>query len=254
MVSIKKIKRRLKDSYLYWRLLSNTSIAKYYTTAKLGPEDVDDMRAAKRLHAAVYLSRGFIDHSEVREGMIHDVSDPHQHHSQYFVVKRGEEVVGVARQITYKGMGSHHESFPVLDKAILHERSRRRILATHPQEITEISALVKKSGESALVPLLLYRELWKHSLHTKHRIWIMACDVRLYQRLKVLFGPTLTKIGQRTPYQGGDVIPASLNIAAAVRYVEDVKSRGRIGIFDVPRRAAGFITGPGKKSAKHEKI
>jgi hypothetical protein len=38
----------------------------------------------------------------------------------------------------------------------------------------------------------------------------MACDVRLYERLKVLFGPALKKIGNQTPYPGGDVIPAVL--------------------------------------------
>lgn len=244
MINIKRLRRTLKDSYSYWRLLSRTNVATKYTTKMLGADDVDDISAAKRLHAAVYLSRGFIDHSEVTKGMIHDLSDPHQHHAQYFAVKRGDEVVGVARQIIYKGEGEYHESFPIMDKAILHERSRKKILAMHPHEITEISALVKKSGESPIVPLLLYRELWRHSLRSNHRVWVMACDVRLYQRLKILFGPTLTKIGQRTPYHGGDVIPAIINISAAIKYVNTVRSNHAKQIFDLHGRAAKFITKP----------
>lgn len=242
MPSIKRIRRYIKDSFLYWRLLSNTSIAKYYTAKQLEQHDVDDLRAAKRLHASVYLARGFIEQTDVRDGMIHDMSDPHQHHSQYFVVKRGDEVVGVARQITYKGTGPHHESFPALEEAALHVRSKQRIRAMHPHELTEISALVKKSGESSIVPLLLYRVLWRHSLRARHRVWIMACDVRLYQRLKLLFGPALTRIGQKTHYHGGDVIPAALNITTAVRYVNDVKRAGRSGLLDIQRQATKFIT------------
>lgn len=252
MDTLKGLKRKIKDSLTYARVLSNYEFASRYYVKMLTPEDTDDIYAAKRLHAAVYLSRGFVDHTDISEGIIHDVSDPHQHHSQYFVVKRGSEVVAVARQITYKGEGAHHESFPILDKAILSERSRRRILSIHPHEITEISALVKKSGESPIAPILLYRELWRHSLRHKHRVWVMACDIRLYERLKLLFGPALTKIGQRTPYKGGDVIPVTINIAAGVSYLQDVKSKRRTGVFDINRRAAQFITRP-QKVEKNER-
>lgn len=244
MDKLKRLKRKVKDSLTYARVLSNTDFASLYEVKKLSSEDTDDILAAKRLHAAVYLSIGFVDHTDISEGIIHDLSDPHQHHAQYFVVKRGQTVVAVARQITYKGEGPHHESFPVLDKAILSERSRQRILAVHPHEITEISALVKKSGESPLAPILLYRALWRHSLHSNHRVWVMACDVRLYERLKLLFGPALKKIGQRTPYKGGDVIPVTIDIAAGVNYLQTTKNDGRKGVFDIHRRAASFITRP----------
>lgn len=244
MGKIKQIRRKITDTLIYARVLSRLDFAATYSVKVLKPTDIDDMIAAKKLHAAVYLAIGFVDQSDIREDIIHDGSDPHQHHSQYFVVKRGNAVVAVARQITYKGSGPYHESFPILDKALLHERSRRHILAIHPQEITEISALVKKSGESPLVPILLYRELWRHSLRYKHRVWIMACDPRLYERLKLLFGPALVRIGQTTPYKGGDIIPVTITIAKGIKYLQTAKKARRRDFFNIHTRAAHFITRP----------
>lgn len=241
MKIIKQFKRKIRDSYTYWKVLSKTDISRYYQAYKLTEENREDLVAAKMLHASVYLSKSFIIQEDIHEGIIHDLADPHQHHADYFVVKKKNQVIAVARQIIHKGVGEYHESFPVLEKSLIHERSRKRIAGQHPQEIVEISALVKKGGESSIVPLILYRELWRHSRKSKHRVWIMACDVRLYERLKLLFGPTLTRIGQRTPYVGGDVIPVSLNIALASNYIHKLSTSRRRSILDVQRRAAKFM-------------
>lgn len=238
---LKTLRRRVRDSIAYHQVFSRPEETHLYKVRRLTHSDVGDMRAAKMLHASVYLSKGFIDHSDLKDDIIHELSDPHQAHAEYFVVKKRQEVIAVARQIIYKGEGPHHESFPVLEKSVIYGRSQKRLLSFHPREIVEISALVKKSGESTVAPLILYRALWRHSLHSNHRVWVMACDVRLYERLKLLFGGTLTKIGQRTPYQGGDVIPVALNIPDSVKYVQKVVSARRKGPLDLKRRAALFM-------------
>lgn len=246
MKKIKKITRQIKDAIAYWQILSSPETSHIYRVTRIGNIESSDLQEAKHLHASVYLSRGFIDETDIEGSIIHPQSDPHQHHADYFVVKRKERVIAVARQILYKGEGQHHESFPVLEKAIIYNRSRMRILNYHPQEIVEISALVKKSGESSIAPLVLYRELWKHSLRSNHRIWVMACDVRLYERLKLLFGPTLTKIGQRTPYKGADVIPVALDIQHSVKYVQKI-TQARTNPFNIRRQAAEFMLKGGVK-------
>jgi hypothetical protein len=241
------IKRRMRDTYNYWRVLSHPESEGRYKVTRVTRDNGEDLLAAKKLHASVYLSKSFILPEEVVDGIIHEHSDPHQLHAEYFVVKKRNEVVGVARQITYKGEGYHHESFPILEKSHIYDRSKQKILNYHPREIVEISALVKKGGESSIIPLLLYRALWRHSRHSQHRLWVMACDVRLYERLKVLFGPNLRRIGQRTPYRGGDVIPVALSIAEAVRYVIKMKYSRSLGITGIiQQRAAKFIVEPAK--------
>ena len=221
--------------------MSRPESAHIYKVSQVGP-DSEDFIAAKKLHASVYLAKDFVSESDLEEDIIHHRSDPHQNHAEYFVVKRRNVVVAVARQIVYKGVGEHHESYPVLSKAIIFERSRQRIISHHPKEIVEISALVKMKGESSIVPLLLYRALWRHSYKKKHRLWIMACDVRLYERLKILFGATLTRIGQRTPYKGGDVIPVAIDLPRAYNYVRKLASTSSgMRPMSVKRRAAKFM-------------
>lgn len=241
MKKIKTLKRQFRDSIAYWQILSQPEANHVYKVSRLTDDDKQDLRDAKRLHAEVYIAKGFVTKSDIKDDVIHEFSDPHQLHAEYFVVKKKQEIIAVARQIVYKGTGSHHESFPVLDKAIIYSRSRTRLLAYHPTEIVEISALVKKSGESSVAPLILYRALWRYSLRSEHRVWVMACDVRLYERLKLLFGPTLTKIGQRTPYKGADVVPVAIDIAHSVKYVQRIVNSPRRGFLDLKRRAAKFM-------------
>lgn len=242
MTNFKKMKYRLRDSIAYWQVFLRPEESHMYQVKKLNPDDdSQDLRDAKKLHANVYLSLGFVDESELFDEMIHEESDPYQRHAEYFVVKKRDEVVAAARQIVYKGTGEHHDSFPVLSKAIIYDRSRKRLLGYHPTEIVEISALVKKRGESSVVPLVLYRALWRYSLASQHRIWVMACDPRLYARLKILFGPAFTKIGQRTPYKGADALPVALVMDVSVKYVQKVLGTRRWMIFDLKRRAAGFM-------------
>ena len=54
---------------------------------------------AKRLHAAVYLARGFIQPPDIQAGVLTMDADPHQLHSDYFVAVSRGRVAAVARQI-----------------------------------------------------------------------------------------------------------------------------------------------------------
>ena len=238
---IKKQYKLVKDALSYWRVFSGIESAQQYRVYRVLPGD-DDLQAAKKLHASVYLARSFVHPTDVVDGIICDDSDPHQKHAEYFVAKRKNEVVGLVRQIHFKGEGRHHDSFPILNLARLFPSAKRDILSLNPQMITEISALAKKTGESSVIPLLLYRALWQHSQKCEHRLWIMACDVRLYERLKILFGESLVQIGERTAYQGGDTIPVYIDIRLAQDHVRQLK-KSRTNIKSrLQRKAALFIT------------
>ncbi|HVI69224.1 MAG TPA: hypothetical protein VM581_02085, partial [Magnetospirillaceae bacterium] len=195
----------------------------------------DYLGAAKKLHAKVYLSRGFVSEKDVVDGLLTHHADPHQKHSRYFVVidLKTSRVVATARQIELK-QGYGHNSFAIVKQANLYERARRMVRKHDPAKTIEISGLAKESGVSKIAPLLLYRAMWHHSLRSEHTLWLLACDVRLFIRLKLLFGAGISKIGRVTPYYGGDIVPAVLDVQNSVTNLK--KALERANSFEKPLR------------------
>ena len=176
----------------------------------------DHLDEAKKLHAEVYLDHGYIEAMHVNsKGHMKLNHDPYQAHADYFAVieKQGskEAIVATARQIYPKGIKGH-ASFPTMSKLELEPNVRQAIESLNPAECIEISALAKKKGFTSFASFMLYRAMWQYSLKTHHKIWIMACDARLYGNLKFLFGDALQQIGKKTHYMGSDVVPAILEV------------------------------------------
>ncbi len=183
------------------------------------------LMAAKQLHVDVYLDRGFIRPHDIGfEGTLTLDADPHQAHSKYFVVRpAGEQKEGIlaaARQIQLDPSRGLH-SYPILQHASIWDSGRDLIARYDPARCVEISALVKRRGATSWAPLLLYRSMWQHSVKHRHQLWMMACDVRLFPRLRQLFGEAIIQIGDQTPYYGGDVIPAALQIQGSISAMLD---------------------------------
>lgn len=239
MNMMRPARHTMSDFYSYWRLFKREPNVGRYTVL-IAEEGSAELRAAKKLHAAEYLARGFIEENDIFDEIIHEDSDPYQKHAIYFVVKNKQNVVGVARQIIYKGTGEMKESFPILVKANIYSRYRAKIERQHPHTIVEISALVKRRGESSIVPIVLYRSLWQYSRKHGHDFWIMACDVRLYHRLRLLFGPAILKIGKTTPYFGGDVVPSALHIPSSEYYLRQHTLK-KHKLFTIRNRAASHM-------------
>lgn len=236
-----KHRRLLKDVASYWRVFSGIDAAQQYKIERVGAGD-ESLRAAKELHAAVYLTRSFVHPTDVVDGIICETSDPHQNHSEYFVVKKHHQVVALARQINFRGEGRHQESFPVLEKAELDDSAQHKILKYHPTEIVEISALAKASGESSVVPLILYRALWNHSLKHGHQLWLMACDPRLYSRLELLFGDALERIGEPAEYVGAPALPVMISVNKAKEYIDQVLTSKKYSRYSIQYQAVKFIS------------
>jgi len=193
------------------------------------------LAAAKKLHAKVYLDRGFVSKNDVVDGLLTYRSDPHQEHSRYFVVidPKKARIIATARQIELRE-GHGHNSFAIVNQAELYKRARRILKKHDPAKSIEISGLAKERGVSKIAPLLLYRAMWHHSLRKKHALWLLACDLRLFIRLKLLFGKSISKIGRVTPYYGGDIVPAMLDVQSSISNLE--KSLNRATFFEKPLR------------------
>jgi hypothetical protein len=218
--------RQCRDMYSYWKAFRRFEEQPVEVCIANNPEH---QKAAKRLHALVYLRRGFVDIQDISNGHIGTRSDPHQKHAVYFVAmdKKHHMVLATARQIHAQRIDGHR-SFPMIVQANLYEKTRRWIEAHEPKACVEISALAKHQAADSVTPLLLYRAMWHQSIREHHKVWLMACDVRLYGRLKILFGPAIRKAGKVTAYYGGRVVPAVLDVQGSIRAAEKGLRRSRL--------------------------
>jgi hypothetical protein len=238
---IKRYKKITTDFKNTRRMIKNIDSLEPHEikSAKPGGTLGGDIAEAQKLHASVYLRRGFVDESDISGGVLTAKSDPHQQHALYFIVKKKgsdnkSHVAVTARQIEYhpdKGF----MSFPLLEKADINLHMLKEVVGHDPKKCVEISGLAKHKDTASAAVLLLYRSMWHHSIKEKHELWIMACDVRLYNRLRLLFGPAIKKIGRETAYKGGDVIPAMLNPKEALYEFIRI-SRRRAWLFGISRR------------------
>lgn len=192
-----------------------------FNTRRVSSKEEKLLLEAKKLHGHIYLQRAFIDRKDLdRQGVIHVKADPHQEHSDYFVVvddKDPNKVLGTARQIRAV---NGHDDLPVLVQARVSKRGRKGVLEVSPEHCIEISGLAKAKGVPTEAMLELYKAMWLHSMDQGHRMWLMACDVRLYKRLRILFGSSISRIGRRTAYKGGDIIPCVLDLSKSSLHLQ----------------------------------
>jgi hypothetical protein len=213
--SLVRLRRHFRDLLDYWRAFKRNE----QTDLKVVEVNSEDYRlAARRIHAAVYLSKKFVEEKDVVNGLLSLRIDPYHFHSQYFVVmvKATGRLVATARQIRarrYRG----HNSFAMFTHTPLYKRATKLIIRHDPVDCVEISGLAKYRGVSKLAPLLLYRAMWQYSLERRHKLWLLVCDYRLFVRLKLLFGPAIQKAGPVTFYLGSDSVPAVLKLTSSIR-------------------------------------
>lgn len=205
--------KALRRTLAYRKLLREDNDTRYHVSYV---SEESFLIVAQKLHASVYLEEKYIEaHHVGSDGRMSERADPYQKHADYFVVSHTEgghsEVIATARQIRAKSTAGH-ESFPTVRQLDLYPKMRAVIGKIDPSRCVEISGLAKKRGHSSYAALLLYRQMWQHSVRSNHLLWIMACDSRVYAQLQFLFGDALTQIGEPSVYMGSEVIPATLEV------------------------------------------
>lgn len=212
--------------------------------AKVIVEDGELLKKAKNLHTSIYVQKGFVSVDEIdQDGKISLKSDPHQNHSDYFAIvdKTSGNVLATARQI--KAIGGHHD-LPIMDKAKLRRRHKKKLSKKPHEKMIEISGLAKDTGVASAAVIELYKAMWLHSEKQGHNYWLMACDVKLYPKLRVLFGRSIHRIGRRTKYKGGDVIPCVLDLTSA-RKVLNKNKKSRHPVYkNIRRKVADHFMSP----------
>jgi len=203
------------------------------------------LHAAQSLHAKVYLDRGYISAGDLlKSGVISKREDPYQSHSQYFVVERFVDntwmVVAAARLILARE-GQGHQSFQTYVHQELEPQYRSLVQALNPDLCAEVSALVKRPGESTQAVLLLYRRMWQYAVTSNRRIILMSCDVHLFDRLKFLFGPALVKVGPSNHFKGHQVVPLILEVDRSLKEIKHPRGRFNPIRYQFRRRLSSFM-------------
>ncbi len=199
----------LIDVVASYRPMSMSFLREKYDVKRISEDDLLDL--AKKLHASVYLYRGFISKTDIENGVIHEKADPYQRHAEYFGVidKASGDVVALARQI--------HQKFGNPLPIFQHAPLSKDYSLLDKNDVVEISAFVKRPGEDNRVVYLLFHEMLSHSHKNNHRYWLLACDTHVYGRLKTLFGPVIRRVGPTVFYMGSNVVPAEVDLERGPR-------------------------------------
>jgi hypothetical protein len=167
-----------------------------------------EVQQARRLHAATYLSRGFVTTDEVLgDGTLDPRVDPWTERSTYFAVRDGDSLVATSRQISTGDL----RQMPALRLADQASATSRAILRLGSGQVVEISGLARRPDAQRTVATALYVRMWRHSIEMGHRAWVMAVDLPLYQQLrKMICGEALHPLGPQLDYMGSTVVPAAM--------------------------------------------
>lgn len=236
--NVKSVRRAFRS---YAQLLTSPGGDAYAAQPASSAEHV---LRAQALHASVYLDRRYISAADIGDdNRMHGEADPHQFHSNYFVVLSVDDdkhVVATARQI-FAQRTARHSSFPTMANLKIYPTLKAAIEQVNPSNCVEISGLAKAKGVESRAVLLLYRSMWQYSLRHGHKVWLMACDVNVYNRLKFMFGDALVRIGQDTMYMGSMVVPAMLEVDRSIAPLLNESRTLNLAKRLMKRRLVGFM-------------
>jgi hypothetical protein len=176
-----------------------------YRTARLLRTN-DEVLAARRLQADIYLANGFITTEDVTAaGTLSTAVDSWSDTCTWFAVMREGAAVATARQIC----SADPDRLPALGLDGLYPEDLYRIRYLPPGSAVEISALARHRGANSSDVVAIYSRMWRESLVRKHRAWVMAVDVKVFELLRtVICGNAIRPIGPPQEYMGSMVLPA----------------------------------------------
>lgn len=203
----------IKQTLKYYRQLG-TELPGLRTVIVTGPEELN---AAKELHARIYRALGYVTDADLTsDGLrIGPEKDPYQAHAQYFSVQGLRDgapctvaTVRIIQADPDRGLGS----FPAYVTQELYPKYRRLLEQLDPAACGEISALAREPGVNGKAALMLYRAVWHYSLLRRYALLLVACDVRLYPRCKMIFGASWNRIGPDGHIRDHQVVPVMIDI------------------------------------------
>lgn len=180
------------------------------------PELVD---AARKMTAHYYLQRHFVTPDQLDAGgRITEAHDPYLSQAEYYVIRNTDTdaIAATCRKIHYNA-DKDEAAFPLfehLDQLYPDKVAKLRDIGF--RNVAELSSLVKNPQEDVdgQAVLTLYRQLfqnaWRADNEGREAAYIMACNPKLYKRLRFLFGDLVEQLGPALEYPGQEVVPAMI--------------------------------------------
>jgi hypothetical protein len=168
----------------------------------------EEVLAARRLHADVFVASGFVGLEDVApDGTLAPSVDPYPGMSTYVGVLDDRGLRATARQIVLPDAAD----LPALRFAGLDPVEVRRLTLVPASGVTEISALARASGATAADVISVYTAMWANSLRAGHHVWVMGVDRTVFRLLRhQIAGDVLHAIGPTQDYLGSASVPAVL--------------------------------------------
>ncbi len=172
----------------------------------VGAADHPAIADARRLHARVYVERGFVDgHSNWLDLDTGLVEDAHVAGSIYLSARHEGAVVGVARLILPGPRG-----LPVFEHFALDPDA----CVPSQEQCLEVSSLCIDAGSSvsAAVFVHLVRAFAAMSHTRPERYWIAIVERPLLTAMNRFYGLKFRPIGEARQYLGGETLPVLLDV------------------------------------------
>ena len=203
---IQKLVRSAKDVRLLKKHVSNNP------HFLVRPANIELSKKVRKLQAEVYLNHGNVNREQINEhGFLNEKTDPYFSHSSYFVAEDKGEVVAGGRLILPKS--SYRDLQIALE--LSHDKLPSDIKKMADSgRVCEMSGLVKKTGESRVLPLLLIREMYKYARQQQYVYILMSITEQPYKRFKSVFGEALIDIGEpyKIPHGNNIVHPCAIHV------------------------------------------
>ncbi len=192
-----------------------------------GGARIDECR---RLVTERYLGEGYIGTNDLEPdtGLMNSQVDPYYKHSEYFwATDSFGNVEATIRLIHHPGGNNSGWLFPMqreFDIDPVNEQLIQRNIADNQAAVVEISGLAERKGADGFVALDMYRRMWQHSMASGYDVCLISADIRLYNKLKSMFGEAVTGVGDSKMVMGSQTVPAILqprNCAGAMASIYD---------------------------------
>lgn len=196
----------LRDTTYRHPPVDPTDLEPYLQARRL--TSAQDILEARRLHAAVYVDRGFVaEHETGDDGTLVPEVDPWPSMSTYFAIRRKSGIVATARQIHPPEL----DRLPAIGLSDRRAHQTRAVLQCAPHEVVEISGLARSYVSTRFDAVALYVSMWRHSMAAGHRAWVMAVDPPLFVQLReMICGEAIKPLGPRRAYMGGNLVTAAV--------------------------------------------
>lgn len=181
-------------------------------------DDTSDV--ARMLHASVFLQRGYIHEGDLNEnGLVASTLDPYVNHSKYTVLtNKGNDIPKVAaRKIQYKKEKGLN-SFLSFNGASFYPEVVERIKDIGPDNVVEVSSLVKGEGVDTLDVMYLIRQMWQEALDDDEKLWIFVFNTKVYNSIAEKLVGLVEQAGPETHLEayGADVVPCVISPKGAI--------------------------------------